>query len=54
MYVAYRYSMSLSRWITCQDACVQQYHATKPLLPEYKVNLCRFVAKLLLCNEDQQ
>jgi len=47
-------SMSLSRCITCQDARVQQSHATKRLLPEYKVNLCRFVAKLLLRNEDQQ
>jgi len=47
-------SMSLSRCINCPDACVQQSHATKRLLPEYKVNLCRFVAKLLLRNEEDQ
>jgi len=47
-------SMSLSRCITCQDVCVQQSHATKCLLPQYKVNLCRFLATELLRNEDQQ
>jgi len=47
-------SMSLSRCITCQDVCVQQSHATKRLPPLYKLNLCRFVAMLLLRNIDQQ
>jgi len=47
-------SMSLSRCITCQDVCVHQSHATKPRLPQYKVNLCRFVVMLLLRNKDQQ
>jgi len=47
-------SMPLSRCITCQGVCVQQSHATKRRLPEYKVNLCRFVAMLLLRNEDKQ
>jgi len=47
-------SISLSRCITCQDVCVQQSHATKRLLPQYKVNLCRFVTMLLLRNIDQQ
>jgi len=47
-------SMSLSRCLICQDVYVQQSHATKRLLPEYKVNLCRSVAMLLLRNEDQQ
>jgi len=46
--------MSLSRCITCQDVCVQQSHATKRLPPQYEVNLCRFVAILLLRNKDQQ
>ena len=46
-------SMSLSCCINCQDVCVQQSHATKRLLPSYKVNLCRFVAMLLLRNKDQ-
>jgi len=47
-------SMSLFRYTTSQDVCVQQSHATKHLLPYYKVNLCRLVAILLLSNEDQQ
>jgi len=33
---------------------VQQSRATKRLPPHYKVNLCRFVAMLLLRNKDQQ
>jgi len=47
-------SMSLSLCIKYQDVCVQQSHATKRLPPEYKVNLCEFVAMLLLRNKDQQ
>ena len=47
-------SISLSRCITCQDVCVQQSHATKRLLPLFKVKLCRFVATVLLRNKDQQ
>jgi len=47
-------SMSLSRCITCQDVCVQQSHATKRRLPKYKMNICRFVAMVLLRNKDQQ
>jgi len=39
-------SMSLSRCITCQDVCVQQSHATKRFPPQYKVNICRFVAMM--------
>jgi len=46
-------SMSLSRCITCHDVYVQQSHATKRLLPWYKVNFWRFVAMLLLCSKDQ-
>jgi len=47
-------STSLARCITCQDVWVQQSHVTKRLLTQYKVNLCRFLAMLLLHNEDQQ
>jgi len=34
-YVPFRYQQSLSRCrcITCQDLCVQQWHAAKRLLP---------------------
>ena len=47
-------SMSLSRYITCQGVCVQHTHATKRLVPQYKVNICGFVATVLLRNNDQQ
>ena len=47
-------SMSLSLCITCQDMCVQESHATKRLLTQFKVNLCRCVAKVLLRNKNKQ
>ena len=47
-------SKSLSRWITCPDGYIQQSHATKRLLPPYKVNVWKFVAMSLLRNKDQQ
>jgi len=28
----FRYQQSLSRYITCQDVCVQESHATKRLI----------------------
>ena len=51
---AYRYQQSLSHWITCQDVCVQQSHAAKRLISLLEVNIIRYVAMLLLHNEDQQ
>ena len=53
MYAACRYQHVTSRCITSQDGCVQQSHATKRLSPNYKANLCKFVAMLLLRNKDQ-
>jgi len=51
---AYRHQQSLSCRIICQDVCVQQTHAAKRLLWYLEVNVKRFVAMLLLHNNDQQ
>jgi len=55
MDVAYRYQ-HVTVSLHCLPRCVRSTvsHATKSLLPQYKVNLYRFVAMLLLRNEDQQ
>jgi len=51
---ACRYQQSLCRYITCQDVCIQESHATKRLISELEVNIWRFVAMLLLHNKEQQ
>jgi len=35
---AIRHRQSLSRYITCQDVCVQEPHATKRLISQLEVN----------------
>jgi len=36
---ACRYEQSLSSYITCQDVCDQEPHATKRLISELEVNI---------------
>ena len=62
MYAAYHYQHVASRCINCQDFCVPQsakisaFHSLMQQNACHRntVNLCRFLAMLLLRNKDQQ